>query len=112
MLNASAGSILIQDEPGGADLQSMYSDSNLPKDIQDKVIDAIKASALSDNEKNVLMKQLKDIWSKRIKLSESEQQMEFDQATAIVRDYLCIDRNGFVILWNANSHLILLELRV
>jgi len=104
VLNVSAGSILKQDEPGKADLQSRYSDSNLPKDIQDKVIDAIKASSLSDNEKNDLIKCLKDIWSKRSKLPESEQQKVFDQAAAIVRDYLGIDRTGNVILWNANSH--------
>jgi hypothetical protein len=104
VLNVSAGSILKQDEPSEADLQSMYSDSNLPKDIQDKVIDAIRSSALSDNEKKNLIKSLKDIWSKRSKLSESEQQQVFDQTAAIVRDYLGIDRTGVVILWNANSH--------
>jgi|GEM_PF-832411 len=104
VLNVSAGSIIKQDEPDEADLQSMYSDSNLPKDIQDKVIDAIKASALSDREKNDLIMCLKDIWSKRSKLSESEQQKVFDQAAAIVWKFLGIDRTNVIILWNANTH--------
>lgn len=104
VLNVSAGSILKPDEPSEADLQSMYSDSNLPKDIQDKVIDAIKASALPENEKKDLIKVLKNIWSGKTELSESEQQQAFAKAAAIVRDYLGIDRTDVVILWNANSH--------
>lgn len=104
VLNVSAESILEQDEPDEADLQSTYSDSNLPKDIQDKVIDAIKVSALSDNEKKELIKNLKDIWSKKSKLSESEQLQVFDKVATIVREYLGIDRTDVVILWNVNSH--------
>lgn len=104
VLNVSAGSILKQDEPGEADLQSKYSDSNLPKDVQDKVIDAIKESTLPDDQKNNMITNIKDIWSKRSKLSESEQQQVFDQTTAIVRDYLGMDRTDVIIFWNANSH--------
>ncbi len=91
-------------EPAAPDTKSVYSDSNLPKDMQNQVIEAIKASSLSDVEKKELIKNLKDIWSNKSDLSESEQKEVLAEAASILYDYLGIDQSEVGIQWNWEPH--------
>lgn len=99
---AAADSITIESKE--IDQKSTYSDINLPQYDQNLVIEAIKASSLSDANKKDLIKNLKNIWSHKSDLSDSEQQDVIVEASFILYEYLGIDQFGVTIQWNAPSH--------
>lgn len=100
----AAKSVTPLSEPAATDSKSIHSDSNLPKEDQKLVIDAIKASGLSDSEKKDLIKNLKDIWSNKSDLSDSEQEQVLSKAASTLYEYLGIDGSGVGILWNWEPH--------
>jgi hypothetical protein len=91
-------------EPTVTDSNSMESDLNLPKEDQKLVIKAVKTSDLSQNEKIELIKNLKDIWSDKSDLSESEQKQVLTDAASILNNYLGSDKPELTILWNWEPH--------
>ncbi|MDI6640530.1 MAG: hypothetical protein QMD78_06885 [Methanocellales archaeon] len=69
------------------------------------MIEAIKASDLTNKEQNDLIKKLKDIWKGKSELSESEQRQVLSEAAVILYDYLGIDQPAEVgILWYQKAH--------